>query len=211
MLHIVVLALLAYLVGSIPIGFMIGKARGVDLRTIGSGNVGATNVYRAFGFRLAIFVFMLDVSKGFIGAAVLPAIWTPDALSITWVRIICGVAAIAGSIASIFMKFKGGKGVATAVGVFLALEPLSTIIGLVIWTVLFLKYRYVSLGSIVGASALPILIAIFNQNGLLRYPVFYLSLLVAVIVIVRHRSNIGRLLKGTENRIGATRGVHSGS
>jgi len=206
MLHIVVLALLAYLVGSIPIGFMIGKARGVDLRTIGSGNIGATNVYRAFGFRLAIFVFMLDVSKGFVGAAILPAIWTPDALSITWVRIICGVAAIAGSIASVLMKFKGGKGVATTVGVFLALEPFSTIIGLVIWTVLFLKYRYVSLGSIVGAAALPILIAVFNQNGLLRYPVFYLSLLVAVLVVVRHKSNIGRLLKGTENRIGATRG-----
>jgi len=206
MLHIVVLALLAYLVGSIPIGFMIGKARGVDLRTIGSGNIGATNVYRAFGFRLAIFVFMLDVSKGFVGAAVLPAIWTPDALSITWVRIICGIAAIAGSIASIFMKFKGGKGVATAVGVFLALEPLSTIIGLVIWTVLFLRYRYVSLGSIVATTALPILIAAFNQKGLLRYPVFYLSVLVAIIVALRHRSNIGRLLKGTENRIGATRG-----
>ncbi|MFC1799545.1 glycerol-3-phosphate 1-O-acyltransferase PlsY [Candidatus Eisenbacteria bacterium] len=206
MLHIVVLALLAYLVGSIPIGFMIGKARGVDLRTIGSGNVGATNVYRAFGFRLAIFVFMLDVSKGFVGAAVLPAIWTPDALSITWVRIICGVAAIAGSIASIFMKFKGGKGVATAVGVFLALEPLSTVIGLVIWTLLFVRYRYVSLGSIVGATSLPILIAVFNQKGLLRYPVFYLSVLVAIIVALRHRSNIGRLLKGTENRIGATRG-----
>jgi len=206
MLHIVVLALLAYLVGSIPIGFMIGKARGVDLRTIGSGNIGATNVYRAFGFRLAIFVFMLDVSKGFVGAAVLPAIWTPDALSITWVRIICGIAAIAGSIASIFMKFKGGKGVATVVGVFLALEPLSTIIGLVIWTMLFVRYRYVSLGSIVGTTALPILIAVFNQKGLLRYPVFYLSVLVAIIVALRHRSNIGRLLKGTENRIGATRG-----
>jgi len=206
MVHIVVLALLAYLVGSIPIGFMIGKARGVDLRTIGSGNIGATNVYRAFGFRLAIFVFMLDVSKGFVGAAVLPAIWTPDALSITWVRIICGIAAIAGSIASIFMKFKGGKGVATVVGVFLALEPLSTIIGLVIWTMLFVRYRYVSLGSIVGTTALPILIAVFNQKGLLRYPVFYLSVLVAIIVALRHRSNIGRLLKGTENRIGATRG-----
>ena len=206
MLHIVALALLAYLVGSIPIGFMIGKARGVDLRTIGSGNVGATNVYRAFGFRLAIFVFMLDVSKGFVGAAILPAIWTPGALSITWVRIICGVAVIAGSIASVFMKFKGGKGVATAVGVFLALEPFSTIIGLVIWTGLFLKYRYVSLGSIAGTLALPVFIAVFNWNGILRYPVFYLSLLVAVIVAVRHRSNIGRLLKGTENRIGAALG-----
>jgi glycerol-3-phosphate acyltransferase PlsY len=211
MMHMTILALLAYLVGSIPIGFMIGKARGVDLRTIGSGNVGATNVYRAFGFRLAIFVFMLDVSKGFVGTAVLPAIWTPDALSMTWVRIICGVAVISGSIASVFMRFRGGKGVAAAVGVFLALEPLSTIIGLAIWTVLFLRYRYVSLGSIVGATALPVLIALFNRKGLLGYPVFYLSLLVALIVILRHRSNIGRLLKGTENRIGSAREVHGGN
>jgi glycerol-3-phosphate acyltransferase PlsY len=207
MMHVAVLAVLAYLIGSIPIGFMIAKARGVDLRTIGSGNVGATNVYRAFGFRLAIFVFILDVTKGFIGTAVLPAIWTPAALSITWVRIICGIAAIAGSIASVFMKLRGGKGVATAVGVFLALEPISTIISLVIWTVLFLRYRYVSLGSIAGTTALPILIALFKRKGLLGYPVFYLSLLVAMIVIVRHRSNIGRLLRGTENRIGAGGGA----
>ncbi len=206
MLHIAALALLSYLVGSVPIGFMVGKARGVDLRTMGSGNVGATNVYRAFGFRVAIFVFMLDVSKGFVGAAVLPAIWTPEALSITWVRMICGIAAIAGSIASVFLKFKGGKGVATAVGVLLGLEPFSTIIGLAIWAALFIRYRYVSLGSIVGAVALPVLIAVFNRNGLLRYPVFYFSLLVALIVVVRHRSNIGRLLKGTENRIGGAGG-----
>jgi glycerol-3-phosphate acyltransferase PlsY len=206
MMHVVVLAFLAYLVGSIPFGFVIGKARGVDLRTVGSRNVGATNVYRAFGFRLAIFVFILDVSKGFVGTAVLPAIWTPDALSITWVRIVCGIAAIAGSVASVFMKFKGGKGVATAVGVFLALEPLPTVIGLLIWTVLFLKYRYVSLGSIVGAAALPILVALFNQKGLLGYPVFYLAALVALLVILRHRSNIGRLLNGTENRIGSAGG-----
>jgi len=185
---------------------MVGKARGVDLRTIGSGNVGATNVYRAFGFGIAVFVFILDVSKGFVGAAVLPAIWTPEVLSITWVRMICGVAAIAGSIASVFLKFKGGKGVATAVGVLLGLEPFSTIICIAIWALLFVRYRYVSLGSIVGTAALPILIAVFNRDGLLRYPVFYFSLLVALIVVVRHRSNIGRLLKGTENRIGAAGG-----
>jgi len=206
MLHVAGLALLAYLVGSIPIGFMVGKGRGVDLRTVGSGNVGATNVYRAFGFGVAIFVFILDVSKGFVGSAVLPVIWTPGALSIPWVRIICGVAAIAGSTASVFLRFRGGKGVATAVGVFLGLEPLSTIIGLAIWTLLFLRYRYVSLGSIVGAAALPILIAVFHRNGILNYPVFYFSLLVAVIVALRHRSNIARLLNGTENRIGGTGG-----
>jgi glycerol-3-phosphate acyltransferase PlsY len=206
MLDIIGLAALAYLVGSIPIGFLVGRARGVDLRTIGSGNVGATNVYRAFGFRVAIFVFILDVSKGFVCAGVLPLVWTPDVLPIAYVRIICGIAAILGSIATVFLRFRGGKGVATAVGVFLGLEPLATAVCLGIWVLLFWRYRYVSLGSIVGAAALPVLIALLNPADRLSNPAFYLALLVAALVILRHRSNIGRLLRGTENRIGSVKG-----
>lgn len=205
MIQVAGLALLAYLLGSVPIGHIVAKSRGVDLRSIGSGNVGATNVYRAFGFRLAIFVFILDVSKGFVAAAVLPLIWTPDVLPVVYVRLICGVAAILGSISSIFLGFRGGKGVAAAVGVFLGLEPLATVICLVIWAVLFLRYRYVSLGSIVGAAALPVLIALLNPADRMSNPVFYLALLVAMLVILRHRSNIGRLARGTENRIGAAK------
>jgi len=206
---IIGLALAAYLIGSIPFGFVVGKARGVDLRTIGSGNLGATNVYRAFGFKTAILVFLLDLAKGFVGARVLPMLWTVD-LGLEWVRIICGLSAIAGSVACIYLRFRGGKGVAASVGVFLGLSPIVTAICLGIWGALFAGFRYVSLGSIVGAAALPVLIALLGGGGFRRDPVFYLALVVAIIVIMRHRSNIRRLLEGKENRIGMRRGDHAG-
>ena len=209
MLEIIGLAVAAYLIGSIPIGFIVGKARGMDLRTVGSGNYGATNVYRAFNFRLAILVFMLDLTKGFVATRVLPLLWAVD-MDIGWVRIICGVSVITGSVASIYMRFRGGKGVANSVGVFLGLTPLATCICLGIWGALFARFRYVSLGSIIGAICLPVLIAVLGRGTFMRDPVFYLALLVAVIVVVRHRSNIRRLIDGTENRIGRTRGEHAG-
>jgi glycerol-3-phosphate acyltransferase PlsY len=209
MLEIIGLALAAYLIGSIPIGFIAGKAGGVDLRTIGSGNYGATNVYRAFGLKLALLVFVLDVAKGFVGTRVLPLLWEAD-ISMEWLRLVCGISVIAGSVASIFMKFRGGKGVANSVGVFLGLTPAATGICLAVWGALFARFRYVSLGSITGAICLPILTAVLAEEPrFTRDPVFYLALVVAVIVIARHRANIKRLLKGTENRIGGTRGQHA--
>lgn len=212
MLEIVGLALAAYLIGSIPFGFVVGKARGVDLRTVGSGNFGATNVYRAFNFRLAILVFVLDLAKGFVGTRVLPLLWAVDTniMNMGWVRFICGLSVIAGSVAGIYLRFRGGKGVATSVGVFLGLTPLATAICLCIWGALFARFRYVSLGSIIGAVCLPVLVAIMGRGTFARDPVFYLALLVAMIVIIRHRSNIKRLMDGTENRIGRTRGEHAG-
>jgi glycerol-3-phosphate acyltransferase PlsY len=209
MFEVIGLALVAYLIGSIPFGFVVGRARGVDLRTIGSGNFGATNVYRAFGFKVAILVFVMDLAKGFVGTRVLPMLWTAD-MGMEWVRFICGMSVIAGSVASIYMRFRGGKGVATSVGVFLGLTPLVTVICLCIWGVLFARFRYVSLGSIIGAATLPVLIAVLGREDFAWDPVFYLALLVALIVIVRHRSNIRRLMNGTENRIGGTRGEHAG-
>jgi glycerol-3-phosphate acyltransferase PlsY len=202
------LALAGYLIGSIPFGFVIARARGVDLRTVGSGNFGATNVYRAFGFRLAILVFLLDMAKGFVGTRALPLLWSGE-MSIGWVRFICGISVIAGSVASIYLRFRGGKGVATSVGVFLGLTPLVTVICLGIWGALFARFRFVSLGSITGAVCLPVLIAVLGRSTFLRDPVFYLAVLVAVIVIFRHRSNIRRLMDGTENRIGGARGEHA--
>jgi glycerol-3-phosphate acyltransferase PlsY len=189
---------LSYLLGSVPIGYIYARARGVDLRKIGSGNIGATNVYRAFGKAPAIAIFWLDVAKGLIAVvliAKLGAGWEFTAVA-------CGLAAIAGHVTSPFMKFKGGKGVATAVGVFLGLTPVATAICLGIWAVLFASFRYVSLGSITGAVALPILIWLFDRDGYRGSPVFYFALLVAVLVVITHRSNIRRLLNGTENRIG---------
>jgi glycerol-3-phosphate acyltransferase PlsY len=198
---VVVAVALSYLLGSVPIGYLYGRARGVDLRKIGSGNIGATNVYRAFGKAPAIIIFWLDVAKGLVAVTLIAAIGSAWA----YTPIACGLAAIAGHVTSIFMRGRGGKGVATAVGVFLGLAPLATAICLGIWAVLFAAFRYVSLGSITGAIALPILIWLLDRDGYRASPVFYFALLVAVLVVVTHRANIGRLARGTENRIGRKR------
>lgn len=204
MVKIVVLAAAAYVTGSIPFGFVVGKLRGVNLRQIGSGNIGATNVYRALGLRVAIFVFILDVCKGFVATRLFPLLWMSD-VAVADLRVVCGIAVIVGAVASIFMKFRGGKGVAVAVGVFLGLEPLATGICLGIWLVLFLISRIVSLSSVCGAAALPILVALFNPDSFATARGFYLSVVVAAIVILRHRQNIKRLLAGEEHRIERSR------
>jgi glycerol-3-phosphate acyltransferase PlsY len=200
MVRIGVLAAAAYVTGSVPFGLVVGRLRGVDLRQIGSGNIGATNVYRAFGVRVAIFVFILDVCKGFVATRLFPLLWMSD-ISLADMRVICGLAVIAGAVASIFLKFRGGKGVAAALGVFLGLQPVATAICLGIWLVLFLIFRFVSLSSVCGAAALPILVALFNPGGFTTTRDFYLSVVVAAIVILRHRQNIKRLLAGEEHRI----------
>ena len=192
---------LAYLAGSIPFGYLVARARGVDLTQVGSGNVGATNVYRALGLRFALVVFAFDVAKGFVATRVFPMI-AGQPWDVTYLTLACGLAAILGAVASVFMRFRGGKGVAAGVGVFLGLAPAATAICLGIWALVVAISRYVSLGSLTGAVALPLLVAIFEQQGSRSNPVFYLALAVAVIVFVRHRANIRRLLAGTENKIG---------
>jgi glycerol-3-phosphate acyltransferase PlsY len=201
MLQILVLIGVAYLLGSIPFGFITGCTRGIDLRQIGSGNIGTTNVYRALGIRAAILVFFLDTGKGFVGTRMLPRLLTVD-LPIDYLRIICGAAVMIGSVASLFMRLRGGKGVATAVGVFLGLEPVATVICLGVWAGLVARFRYVSLGSLAAAIALPLLVYALNRDHLSGHPVFYLSLVIALLVVMRHRSNIQRLLHGTETKIG---------
>jgi len=198
MIGTILAIVLSYLLGSVPIGYIYGRARGVDLRKIGSGNIGATNVYRAFGKAPAIIIFWLDVAKGLVAVLIIAR------LGAGWqyAAIVCGLAAIAGHVTSPFMGFRGGKGVATAVGVFLGLAPVATAICLGIWAALFASFRYVSLGSITGAIALPILIWLLDRDGYRTSPVFYFALLVALLVVITHRSNIRRLINGTENRIG---------
>jgi glycerol-3-phosphate acyltransferase PlsY len=191
----------AYVLGSIPFGFMVGKARGVDLRRVGSGNTGTTNIYRAVGLRIALVVFALDACKGLVAARALPAL-VGGGDSAVQLGVDCGIAVIAGSVASVFMRFRGGKGVAVAVGIVIGLAPLATAICLMLWTVLVVIFRYVSLGSICGAIALPILVALFGSERAAADPVFYLAVTVAGLVVLSHRSNIRRLLSGTENRIG---------
>ncbi len=195
--------LAAYLCGAIPFAFIIARARGVDIRAVGSGNVGATNVFRSVGKPWGVLTFLLDALKGFIPALAFPAVahnWefaAPD-----WLGLACGAAAIAGHTWPIWLGFKGGKGVATGAGALLAVAPWAFAAGLAAWLLVFLLSRYVSLASILAAaSAAAAGWVVYGREP--ARPIV-LSVLAA-LVVVRHRSNVRRLLAGTELRAGASR------
>jgi acyl phosphate:glycerol-3-phosphate acyltransferase len=190
---------IAYAAGSIPSAYIAGKARGVDLRKHGSGNLGATNVIRVLGTKIGLVVFAFDVAKGALPVLLLPH-YTISSLSPVWMAIACGVAAILGHTRPVFLLFRrGGKGVATAAGVFLALAPIQTLLVLIVFAVVLLTSGFVSLGSLISASLLPVLIGVTLGPG---SPVFAISILVAAFVYWTHRANIGRLRRGEEHRFG---------
>jgi acyl phosphate:glycerol-3-phosphate acyltransferase len=189
-----VLVLAAYLIGSFPTSYVVARAvKGIDLREHGSGNLGATNAFRVLGWRAATPIFIVDILKGFLPAFLFPQI--DGNVSVLW-ALVYGTAAIVGHVFSVYVKFKGGKGVATGAGVFLALAPLAVLGGLVLWLALVALTGYVSLASIAAAAALPVLVALTGAPT----AVLVLSLLLATFVIYAHRANIRRLLRGEEHR-----------
>ena len=185
---------LAYLVGSIPTGFILGAWAGVDVRKSGSGNVGATNVARVLGKRQGFYTLIADVGKGWI-----PVLIVLQLGSTTTVAALVGVAAFCGHLFPIFLKFKGGKGVATALGVLLALAPMATLILIALFAVVMLVTRTVSLASMIAAVAAPALFWFFSYAA----AVVVTSAFLAIMIILRHRSNIQRLLAGTEPKFSA--------
>jgi glycerol-3-phosphate acyltransferase PlsY len=205
---------MAYLAGSIPFGLIVGKAKGIDPRTAGSGNIGATNVGRLLGFKFFLLVFLLDLLKGLtpmlVASYVLGGIAPADrTASQNLLHLLIGFAAIAGHMFSIFLGFKGGKGVATSAGVALGLYPFFTLaglVGLLIWGVIFGISRYVSLASMIAALAFPLAFIVIGQYAgwnvfaPAQLPLLIFASLVAVMIVVRHRSNISRLMAGTESR-----------
>jgi glycerol-3-phosphate acyltransferase PlsY len=194
--HVILTILLvtAYLLGSVPTGLLLGKAYGIDVRKEGSGNIGATNLYRTVGRRIGIITLVGDCLKGLIPVLVVKYSSMPVEYA-AWV----GLAAFCGHVFSVFLKFKGGKGVATALGVFLALAPLAVGIVLAIFIALILIWRYVSLGSIVAALAMPLAVSLLGGSRVL----IVVTLVIAVIVVIRHQENIRRLLAGTESKFKA--------
>jgi glycerol-3-phosphate acyltransferase PlsY len=199
-MHPAVAVVLSYVSGSIPAAFIAGKWSGVDLRTHGSGNLGATNVLRVLGPRIGMLVFGVDIAKGALPVWFLPPLTGTTGDRQTWIAVACGVAAIVGHIRPVFLGFgKGGKGVATACGVFLALAPLQTLLTLLIFVVVVMASGYVSLGSLTGAISLPVLLA---ASVGMRSPLFYVSVVTLVFVFWTHRANIQRLRAGTEYRFG---------
>ncbi|MFC1552834.1 glycerol-3-phosphate 1-O-acyltransferase PlsY [Candidatus Latescibacterota bacterium] len=202
---ILLLIVCAYLIGSIPTSIVAGKMlRGIDIREYGSHNPGATNTFRILGKKIGITVGLIDIFKGFFAVYFLTGLIPSHGHFSAEIRMICaGIAVIAGHVWTVFAGFKGGKGVGTAFGVFLALAPLASLVSMVVWCAVTFSTGYVSLGSILGATVLPVSVIVLGfVRGDLSVPLTVISLTVAAIVIVRHRSNISRLLSGEENRFG---------
>ena len=185
--------LVAYLLGSIPTGYWLGRLKGLDIRQFGSGNIGMTNVLRVLGKPAAVLTLLVDIGKGAIAVTLIPYLLQTNE---PWIKVLAGLAAVCGHNWTIFLKFKGGKGVNTSAGVFLGLAWLPTLLVLVIFGIVLAIFRYVSLGSIIAAVCFPILMFLFHQHILY----IILSILLALFIIIRHLSNIKRLLAGTENK-----------
>lgn len=184
----------AYLLGSIPTGLLLGKLYGIDVRTEGSGNIGATNLYRTVGRKVGIWTLLGDCLKGMLPVLLAWKLGMAEPMQ-AWI----GLAAFCGHVFSIFLLFKGGKGVATALGVYLALAPLAVLGALAVFILLVVIWRYISLGSIVAAAVMPLII-FFMPHSL---ELLTATALISAIVIIKHQANIKRLIAGTENKFKA--------
>jgi len=184
----------AYLLGSIPTGLLLGKLYGIDVRTEGSGNIGATNLYRTVGRKVGLITLVGDCLKGFVPVMLAWKLGMGEPLQ-AWV----GLAAFCGHVFSIFLLFRGGKGVATALGVYLALAPLAVVGALAVFVILVFIWRYISLGSIIAAAIMPLIIFFRPHSSQLLIA----TALISATVIIKHHENISRLLAGTESKFKA--------
>ncbi len=216
---------LAYVCGSIPFGLLIGLARGVDLRKVGSGNIGATNAGRVLGRKVGIACFVLDLLKGML-PVLFAGMWfglvgeKMSLIKVTeiWWWLAVAVAAVIGHVAPVWLGFKGGKGVATSLGVLLGFWPFLALPALgagLTWVIVVKMSKYVSLASIAAAVGLPVyvaIIAVVEEWGVQRTgPLLMTTTAIGLLVVLRHRANIGRLWNGTESKIGAKKGSAEGS
>jgi acyl phosphate:glycerol-3-phosphate acyltransferase len=199
----ILVVLAAYMLGSVPTGFLVAKARGVDIRTVGSGNIGATNVFRILGKPAGIFVLLADAAKGWLAVFVVAKLiseWFYPAAGSTareWFAICAGVAAILGHNYTCWLYFKGGKGIATSAGVLTALVPGPLLIILSVWIIIFALTRYVSLASISAAFTLPFAAWAVGDSR----TIILITAVLTSLAIYRHKTNIKRLIDGTESKI----------
>ncbi len=204
MLNLLITVLIAYLFGSFPTAILAGKLlKKIDIRDYGSGNAGATNVFRVLGWKAGLTVLLIDMFKGFVPVYFVAPYFQPDPNLVIYFQVAAAIAAIAGHIWTIFAGFKGGKGVGTSAGAFLGLAPLPLVIALVVFVIIVALTRYVSLGSLLAA--LTFLLVLVLQKYMLGVPVsdvlIYLSVVIVALIWYAHRSNIKRLLQGNENKI----------
>jgi glycerol-3-phosphate acyltransferase PlsY len=210
-LAFIVIAVSAYLLGSIPTGYLVARAKGIDIRAVGSGNIGATNVFRMVGKTAGVFALIVDGLKGYAACTwlcdwVLTLLGGPTADTELY-RILAGITAVLGHNFTCWLKFKGGKGIATSAGVFFALAPLAVSIALGTWIIVFALGRYVSVASLAAAVALPAAVWLTPNSLTLRIVTTALGLLA----IFKHRGNIQRLLNGTEQRFGQKSATQEGT
>ncbi len=210
----VIIAVAAYLLGSIPTGFLVARARGIDIRTVGSGNIGATNAMRVLGKPAGIFVLLMDALKGYIACAFVPPLifnqLAPHLSGLavyfqnepvelqTRYYVVAGIFAVLGHNYPCWLRFKGGKGIATSAGVYLALAPWPLLIALGVFILALLTTRYVSVGSLAAATALPAAVWILPPHNLLLGIV---TTVLGLMAIYKHKGNLRRLAAGTENRL----------
>jgi glycerol-3-phosphate acyltransferase PlsY len=214
MLPVAIIAVLSYLVGSIPTSIIVARiSRGIDIRQYGSGNAGGTNVIRVLGWKIGTLVILVDMAKGLVATMVLARLMygsipfensTPFD-DFTVVQIIAGCAAILGHIWTLFAGFRGGKGIATAAGMLIGIAPLEVAVSFGVFAIVFLVSHYVSLGSLSAAVTFP-LTMFFRENVFLveiegYHTLIFFSIAISLLIIFTHRTNIKRLVKGTENRI----------
>jgi glycerol-3-phosphate acyltransferase PlsY len=204
LLNLLLVILIAYLFGSFPTAILAGKLlKKIDIRDYGSGNAGATNVFRVLGWKAGLTVLLIDMFKGFVPVYFVAPYFQPDPNLVIYFQVAAAIAAIAGHIWTIFAGFKGGKGVGTSAGAFLGLAPLPLVIALVVFVIIVALTRYVSLGSLLAA--LTFLLVLVLQKYMLGVPVsdvlIYLSVVIVALIWYAHRSNIKRLLQGNENKI----------
>ncbi len=186
--------LLSFLIGSIPFGVLLGRMRGVDVRAIGSGNIGATNVWRALGPVFGVLAFALDVLKGVVG----PLIGRWLCPELDWNIALCGIASVLGHIFSPFLGFKGGKGISTSLGALFGLVPLVGLAAFALWGVVLAATRMIGAASLVAIVALPFLALAFHAP----WPSFFVALLMSVFAFLKHIPNLKRIAAGTEPKIG---------
>ena len=214
-LSYILTALAAYLLGSIPFGFLVAKAKGIDIRAVGSGNIGATNAMRVLGKPVGIFVLLMDVLKGYAACAFLPPLifnWLAPHFSGLFVYfqnepvelqtrfyVVAGIFAVLGHNYTCWLKFKGGKGIATTAGVYLALAPWAVLVAFAVFILAIAVTRYASVGSIAAAIALPATVWVMTPHNLFLGIV---TTALGVLAIYKHKSNVQRLMAGTENRFG---------
>lgn len=220
--NLALVLLISYLIGSIPTSIIATKiAKAGDIRNFGSGNAGGTNVLRMLGWKIGLAVILFDLLKGVLATYYAPQLfWDPNPLPFhnhtpfqdyTVVQILCGVAAIFGHIWTLFASFKGGKGVATGAGMVLGLAPVEFLVALGVFAIVFLAWRYVSLGSIAAAVAIP-LTMVLRENVFLvdirgYHTLVYFAIGISLLIVFTHRENIRRLLAGTENKLTSFKGT----